>query len=299
MTSSLLTRIILALLGLGVVLVPIDGLRGPAALGELGSLACFPPFAIAVCLSTYSVTFSGIRVAGGSLMIGAGAMAIVAVSALANLPTISQAVFHDRSGFTKFATSLLVLGYGFCLAAAVESQPLKHVVRTVTPGIAISAGACIVFGLFEYASKHGFPSPIYSIGNHLLHSSDSPVNSWDGSLNLKWIYGWDARLRALSFEPPAFGNFTGFAWPWLVYGAAASQRSARAAYLALLLLFTGLIVVSEARTGWLMLAVNCAVMVTLRLIYFTRSQHPLLAFARLSLPACSIAAMGLFALRTS
>lgn len=291
------SRLIAGLLALGVALIPIDGVQGPAALGELGTLLCFPAFALAVGLSIYALSFSGWRSIQGSIGAGALFLGAILISALANLPEIQDAAFHNRTGINKLGTSLLVIAYGFCLAAAFERQPLQAMARRVVAAVAVSAVACLIFGIPEYAAKHGAPNALYSALNAYVHSTDTELNAWDGSLNLKMLYGWDPRLRTLSFEPPAFGNFTGFAWPWLVYGAMIARRWKRVGYVTLTLLFTVLIIVSEARTGWLMLAANVAIALVLRTVYLNRSSHPAFALARIGIPLFCLAAAAVFVIR--
>jgi hypothetical protein len=279
--------------GIGLVLIPIDGVRSVTALGELGSMICFPPFAVAVLLAVYAGIFSEGWSVKGVLSIAAVTIGVITVSALVNFPAMQSNVFHERYGLMKFATCLLVIVFGFALAGTVEFLPLDRSARVAAPCIAASAFACILFSVFELAAKHGFSPAAYQFINHLAHSGESEINAWNGAPNLKVIGGWDPRLRSLSFEPPAFGNFTGFAWPWLMYGAMTTRRAARAAYMVLLALFTSLIIISFARTGLVMLAFNVAIAASLRLVYFTRSRSVLIALARLAIPAGAATALTL------
>ena len=60
------------------------------------------------------------------------------------------------------------------------------------------------------------------------------MQPWDDGLNIKLLDGWDPRLRTVSFEPQAFGNFAGLAWPWLLCGVLITQKSRRALHIILL-----------------------------------------------------------------
>jgi hypothetical protein len=287
-------RTILFLLGVGIVLIPVDGAKILGALGELNGLACFPPFAMSIALAIYSLSRSGLAGIRGAFWVTAVASVILAASAVANADTIVGGVFHDRSGLSKFTTSLSVILYGFALAAVIESRPPERLAGILTLCVALSVVACLLFGALEFAAKHGASTALYTTLDHLVHSADNPINPWDGTINLKLVYGWDPRLRTLSFEPPAFGNFSGFAWPWLLYGVLAGRTASRIAYAIALALFTLLILVSGARTGWLMLGANVAVAVVLRAIYFTPSRQPLLALMRLAAPIGCAGALAFF-----
>jgi O-antigen ligase len=120
----------------------------------------------------------------------------------------------------------------------------------------------------EFLQRLGIPVPLYATLNGLVHSgSDQLVNAWDGAINRKLLEGWDQRLRSVSFEPPAFGNFSGFAWPWLLAGVLAAGGATRVRGALLLGAFTVLILLSQARTGQLLIMSNLVVFVALRYVF--------------------------------
>jgi len=101
---------------------------------------------------------------------------------------------------------------------------------------------------------------------------------------LKVTEAWDSRLRSVCFEPPAFGNYCGFAYPWIAYGALRTDGRERVFALLFLVIFSILIIAAQARTGWMMLGATVATMVILRFVYLPAATSPALSVCRLFIP---------------
>jgi hypothetical protein len=274
----MLDKLIAFLFAIGVIVIPFDAIAGVNAIGELSNEASFYSFALAMSLY-------GLKAAGASLVgcshaplgaayvqwTGAVVIAVICVSALWNGTDISVARFHDRGGFLKLVTSAAVLIYGLVLAWLTCATVPGRWYRCLILPICISAVLCLSFGALEALDRAGVSVPMYSTLNSAIHSgSDLEVLPWDSVLNVKLVDGWDKRLRTVSFEPPAFGNFAGLAWPWLVCAVLMTRKSRRALHVILLLAFTILIVGSQARTGWLLLGANLVSFGLLRFLFLPR-----------------------------
>lgn len=274
----MLDKLIALLFAIGVIAIPFDAIAGVKAFGELSSEMSFYAFALAIGLY-------GMKAAEGALVgwgraplgakivwrVGAVVVAAIFVSALWNVADIRTARFHERDGLPKLITSAAVLIYGFVLAfVTCEAAPGRWYRCLILP-VSVSAVLCVGFGGLEALDKAGVNLPIYSTLNAAVHAgSDYDVQPWDNGLNIKLLDGWDPRLRTVSFEPPAFGNFAGLAWPWLLCGVLITQKSRRALHIILLAAFTILIVASAARTGWLLLAANLVSFGLLRFLFLPR-----------------------------
>jgi hypothetical protein len=257
----MLDRLIALFFALGVIAIPFDAIAGVSALGELSNEGSFYFFAVGVGL--YGCKAGRARFAslvpattGGRILWRIGALILIAmlVSALWNAPDIGAGRFQDRSGSVKLATSAAVLVYGLALASTTcATIPTRWYTCLVLP-VCISAILCIGFGSLEALARAGINVPLYSTLNTSLHAgSDGFLRQW---FDTKLIEGWDMRLRTVSFEPPAFGNFAGLAWPWLLYAVAVTKRLRRVLHVMLLVAFSILIMGAEARTGWLLLGAN-------------------------------------------
>ena len=299
-------RIIGFLFALGVIAIPFDAIAGIGAFGELSGEASFYIFVPAIALHLATLVGRWLREPLWSerlsffAIVASGILAVIVINALFNLPVILSASFHERSGINKLITANMVLVYGLLLAhLAAATLPTRWYDLLVKP-VSISAAFCIGFGLIEGLNRAGIALPFYATLNGMVHAgSDSLVQSWDGSINLKLLEGWDKRLRSVSFEPPAFGNFTGYAWPWLLCGVLATTGRRRALHGVLLAAFTLLIIASEARTGQLLLVANIAAFVALRFIYAPPNGRTNAAgVAVITTIATGVLALGLVALLT-
>ena len=227
-------RIIRILFALGVIAIPFDAIAGVGAFGELSGEASFYLFAPAIMLHLATVVGRQLKAPHVARpgFLGWAAIGIVGVllsNAVFNLPLVLQATFHERSGLNKLITASFVLVYGLMLARlASVTLPGRWYALLVKP-VCISACVCIVFSTMEGLNRAGIPLPFYAALNGFVHAgSDNLIQSWNGAVNVKLLEGWDQRLRSVSFEPPAFGNFTGYAWPWLLCGVLATAGRRRA-----------------------------------------------------------------------
>jgi hypothetical protein len=267
-----LGRLIALFFALGVIAIPFDAVAGVSALGELSNEGSFYFFAVGIGLYAYKAAgapFTSLVPATTGARdlwrIGALILAAILVSALWSAPDIGAGRFHDRSGSLKLATSAAVLVYGIALAyTTCATLPAKWYTCLVLP-VCISAILCIGFGTLEALTRAGINVPLYDTLNTSLHAgSDGFLRQW---FDTKLLEGWDKRLRTVSFEPPAFGNFAGLAWPWLLYAVAITKRLRRVLHALLLVAFSILILDAEARTGWLLLGTNLLSFGLLKLLF--------------------------------
>ena len=276
----------------GLVAVPFDGVRGVAALGELGNELSFPFFASAILAGlVVSVRKGGSAISSSFVIrVAAAALSIILLSYLVNMSSIHGIVFRERTGFNKFATSLLVILYGFGLAWLAEQVDEDVWVKLVARFVCWSAVIALLYLLIEIPGRAGLLGGAYDAIESIVHSRQADIiNPWNGTINEKVLYGWDDRLRSVSFEPPAFGNYTGFAWPWVWYAAVKARPERRLRAWTLLTLFTVGIVAAASRTALMMLLVNVAGIVLLASIYSNpRRGSEALAAARLLLPAATL-----------
>jgi hypothetical protein len=284
----------------GLVAIPFDAVRGLGALGELGNEASFYFFAPAIALAAFAALRSGLldAIRGSlALRIGLCIMAVIAVSALANAADIVSLNVRERSALGKFVTSLMVIGYGITLAWLAERLRGEDVPTLVARFVCWGAILALIYLPIEWAGKHGLLGGLFDAVDGLVHSRQADViNAWDGSVNERVAYGWDPRLRSVSFEPPAFGNYTGFAWPWLAYAAAIAPRGKRLAPAILLGAFTAAIVLTGSRTGLVMLASNIGVGIGLFALYANgRFTGEAAAAVRVLVPLMLLCALGVAA----
>jgi hypothetical protein len=271
----MLDKLIALLFAIGVIAIPFDAIPGLPALGELSNEASFYSFALA--MSLYGLKAAGASLVGGGhaplgatyvRRIGAVVIAVIFVSTIWNAADIGVARFHDRPGFLKLVTTAGVVIYGLVLAMLTCATAPGRWYRCLVLPICISAVLCLSFGALEALARAGVSVPMYSALNSAVHAgSDHEVQLWDNAENVKLIEGWDPRLRTVSFEPPAFGNFAGLAWPWLVCAVLMTRKSRRGLHIILLSAFTILIVGSQARTGWVLLGANLVSFGLLRFLF--------------------------------
>jgi hypothetical protein len=274
----MLDKVVACLFALGVIAIPFDAIPGIGAFGELGGEASFYLFALAIAVQLLKVVGASlVRMVGappGSSMLwltGGLIVAILLLSALWNAPDIAAARFHGRGGTAKMLTSAGVLIYGVALACLTSAVVPRRWYACLVLPVCISATVCIGYGVPESAHRAGINIPVYAALDAIVHAgSDQEVQPWNNAVNLKLVEAWDKRLRTVSFEPPAFGNFAGLAWPWLLCAVLLTRATRRWLHLLLLSAFTILIIASQARTGWLVLFVDLAVFALLRLVFLPR-----------------------------
>lgn len=258
---------------LGVVAIPFDAVRGITAFGELGFEGSFPFLGAAVGLALILSLASGSNRISSSLAlkVGIGLLAVIFLSWAINVASIDSAMVRERSGNNKFATSLLVIIYGISLSWLSEQLTERDVRGFLTKAIVCSALIATLYGFFELVGRTGPLSSVFQSIDRLVHTRQNDViNAWNGSVNLKVLYGWDPRLRSVSFEPPAFGNFCGLAWPWVWFAAVTAPQARKLRYYAILAAFTVIIIVGRSRTGMLILGVDALVIAALRFLYAPR-----------------------------
>ena len=298
---------------LGVLLIPFNGVKGVGALGELRSELCVYPFmlAMAACgaVLVYQTAFPVDRRLRPPFewdrnflfTLFAGVGLVFLLSILTNVSGISTSYFHERTGWSKVITSLTVIAYGMMLSLLASQLVRRRWEELIILPITISAMLCVGYAAFEMLANHGVLSALYNKINPIVHANALNITvQWNGKVNLKVTDEWDTRLKSLCFEPPALGNFSGFAWPWVLGGVMSSTGRKRTAYTAALVLFTLLIVVAKARTGWIMLAANGLVWFLLKHVYLrpVRSSYnpalgrPLAILMAVAV-ACGIAAYAL------
>ncbi|MEO7278213.1 MAG: hypothetical protein ABIW33_09350, partial [Sphingomicrobium sp.] len=264
---SLILRLLFAI---GVVAIPFDAVRGLAALGELGSEGSFPFLGAAIALAVLLSFASGSNRISSSLAlkVGAGILAVIVLSWVVNLATIDASIIRERSGNNKLLTSSLVVVYGIGLAWLAEQLDERKVRGLLSTAVACSAAIATAYAVFELSGRQGPLAGLFNAVDGLVHTRQNDViNSWNGSINFKVLYGWDSRLRSVSFEPPAFGNFCGLAWPWVWFAAVSAPAARKLRYWAVLGAFSLIIIVARSRTGLMILGVDIATIAALRLIY--------------------------------
>lgn len=289
------TRALHWLFFLAVVCIPFDAIAGFSSLGELGNELSFPFFALAIATALVVCFGNGSNCLSSSLALKVGAtiLAIVLVSWAVNAVSINSAMIRERSGENKFLTSLLVIVYGIALAWLAEQLDEDRVRHLLTRAIVWSAAIATAYALFELAARTGPLSGLFDRIDGVIHTRQNDIiNAWNGTINYKVLYGWDTRLRSVSFEPPAFGNFCGLAWPWVWFAAITAPATRKLRIWAILIALSLVIIVARARTGILILAIDLATIVLLRWLYATpRPTDEGHAVLRLVLPG--IAALSL------
>lgn len=254
---------------LGVATIPFSGIAGWASLGELGPLLStyflLPAVLVAVPAMAADAVFgptpsaarrTSWRLPTAILLI---ACAIVVASSVVNAGEIVTNVFQGRHALEKFASSFVVILYGFCLSYFVYFVVGRDWRRWLLKPIAVSALLCIAFSAFEILSRRfGLMSGAFELVDSVVHS---------GAHAALFDKGWDPRIRSLSFEPPDFGNYVGYVWPWLLCGWLFNAGSSKYRYGALWALLTALALYSGARTGLVMMTVGTLVFLALRFVY--------------------------------
>ena len=259
---------------LGMIAVPFSGVGGLRAMGELRTELSAYLFLLTILVMAAAalpyIDRQGSRrfvlpqayvLNSICLMV----MGVLAISFVANFYHISTDYFRDRYGFGKFVTSNMVLLYGLGLAYVTYFLSGDRWRSLILKPMAISVLICVVVGAIEYASKHGALTGFYDSLSKIIHTGFGSYTIWNGSI--KWELGWDERLRAVAFEPPALANFCGYAWPWMLAGFLSSRGSSKQFFGLTFALLTILIFFAGARTGFVMLAGNILVFCLLRFVY--------------------------------
>jgi len=237
------------LVWLAVALLPITGLAGIGALGELKGSATVYVLAAAI-LVTVATRFGEILIPRALFVFASCMLIWLIVTAAVNSEGILTAVYHGRSGFNKFATSSAVLVFGIASAVVCANslQRVSDVEKLFVNPLVAAIVACAVFAVPEVLSWFSSAGELlYKISTGLLHTAEHEKGRAAG------------RLISLAFEAPDLSYFCGFACPWALFAYRLRARNrpllsvpvvaGLPLLLALLMLF-----LSNSRTGPLMLA---------------------------------------------
>ncbi|AMN43649.1 O-antigen ligase family protein [Rhodoplanes sp. Z2-YC6860] len=237
------------LVWLAVALLPITGLAGIGAFGELKGSATVYVLAVAILVASFTTLPSGVVIPRPLLVLLACLLSWLVVTTAINFEGILTSVYHGRSGFNKFATSSAVLVFGFASAiiCVTPFRRVSDVEKLFVRPLVIAVLACAVFAVPEILSWFSSAGELlYKFSTGLLHTADSEQGRAPG------------RLISLAFEAPDLSYFAGFACPWmlLAYRLRANGRPLQSvpivAALPLLLCLITLLL-SNSRTGLLML----------------------------------------------
>ena len=246
--------------------LPINGIPGIGAFGELKSSLTFYLMLILMLGSLPKLgktddqeKFFHLKVIFWAIM------SSIALSLVVNLLDIMEHSLKGRSGSQKFFNSwvLLIFMFGMAWVSGTLIKSQKDIERLFLRPLMYSTFACAVVAVPEVLSWFSDAwQNIYLKISALIHAGVS-------------VTIFPFRLRSLSYEPPSFSSFVGFALPWLICGYRLSKRWAEnrmsklygaAAALAVVMLFlsnsrTGVIIaggwlISEALLLWAMVYRN-------------------------------------------
>jgi O-antigen ligase len=238
------------LVWLAVALLPVTGLAGIGAFGELKGSATVYVLAAAILAAIFTTAPSEVLIPKPLFVFVTCLLVWLVVTTAVNFEGIFTSVYHGRSGFNKFATSSVVLIFGIASAIVCIKpfQRVSDVERLFVKPLVVAVVACAVCAVPEvlsWVSSAG--AVLYKISTGLLHTADSEEGRVPG------------RLISLAFEAPDLSYFCGFACPWmlLAYRLQARNRPLLSVPIRTgLPLLLGLItlLLSNSRTGLLMLA---------------------------------------------
>jgi hypothetical protein len=206
---------------LGMMTIPFSGVVGLGFLGELqNDLSTYFFIAAIVSGAQFFATSSGAQgqeIPSTKLLAGImlAVTSVIAVSFFVNAGSILTNVSHGRHAIEKFVSSFVLILYSLMLAYLTFFIAGHGWERAIRKPIAISALLCVAFSVFEILSPLGIATGVYAFLDGIVHGGLTPPG---------YAKGWDPRLRSLAFEPPDFGNYAGFAWPWLMAGWVSSRR---------------------------------------------------------------------------
>jgi len=255
---------------IGVAVIPFTGVWGIPVLGELKNELSAFLFVLALAFSFFPLlTLNGSRQKPtfflthvyGLPVIALLMLSVIAISFAANLPTIMDSVFQERTGLGKFATSTGLVVYGFALALLTYVLAgKKSWDKLILEPMAISVMLCAGFSFFEILGQSS------SMMNSVHHALSAIVHSG------VTLQEWDTRLHSVAAEPPNFANSAGYIWPWLLAAMQFSQGPRRLTFAALWVTLSGMIVLSEARTSLVVISGLFVVFCALRWIYLPMKQ---------------------------
>jgi hypothetical protein len=251
---------------LGMMAIPFSGIVGLRYFGEMQhEIYSFMP---AICFGALSIAMQSHTVGTQqqemptTRLLTATALAaasVIFLSFLVNAGSILTGFAHGRFALEKFESSFILILFSWMLAYLTFFVAGRAWEQTIYKPIAISAMLCAVFSVFEILSRDlGIATSIYAFLDGIVHGG-YPPSILDED--------WDPRIRSLGFEPPYFGIYAGFAWPWLTAACFCSHGCARFGYIAAWGLLTALLLYSGARTGIVLLAGSTFVLAVLRFGY--------------------------------
>lgn len=236
------------LIWLAVLLLPITGLAGIGAFGELKGSATVYVLTVTI-LVTVATRFDKIQIPPPLFVFAISLLTWLAVSAALNFGEILTSVYHGRSGFNKFATSSVVLIFGIASAIVCTAlfQRVSDVEKLFVNPLIAAIVACAIFAVPEILSWFSSAGELlYKISTGLFHTAQDEKGRATG------------RLISLAFEAPDLSYFCGFACPWALFAyrlRAKHHSLLNAPVMAGLPLLLALIMLllSNSRTGLLML----------------------------------------------
>jgi O-antigen ligase len=238
------------LVWLAVLLLPITGLKGVSALGELKGSASIYVFLLIIALTFAASSAQDIVLPRAFFVFATCLVAWIAITSAVNFEGIATAAFHDRSGFSKLVNSCCVIGFGLAVVVAClrPFRTLEGIADLFLAPLVLATIACAWFSIPEIGSWFSpVGETVYNWTTRLFHTEVSELGRSPG------------RLISLAFEAPDMAYFTGFSCPWLLLAyrlkASASPtwggRALAAVPLALCMI---MLLLTNSRTGLLMLA---------------------------------------------
>jgi hypothetical protein len=238
------------LVWLAILLLPVTGLQGIGAFGEIKGSASVYVFLLAIALTFATSSAQDIVLPRVFFVFATSLVAWIALTSAVNFDSIATATFHDRSGFSKLVNSCCVLGFGLAIVVAClrPLRTLDSIAELFLAPLVLAIIACAWFSIPEIGSWFSpVGETVYDWTTGLFHTDVSELGRSPG------------RLISLAFEAPDMSYFTGFACPWLLLAyrlkvSASSTWRARAAAAVPLALCLIMLALTNSRTGVLMLA---------------------------------------------
>lgn len=234
------------LIGLAVVMLPFTGIGGIEALGEMKGSASTYVLVLALPLF-FAFRFRLFATPPALLLFLLVLWGWIAVSALANLGPMGWVEHGGRGGYSKFLTSILVLGFGAAtsiLAAQMLSSAStlnRWFLVPLALGVLV-AGGFAVPELMSWASPAG--QALYDVTTGLFQAETD--------------FSWrlPGRLSSVSFEAPDLSYYSAIVLPWLALGYRLARTDGRGwgrlLFAFALVVGIGLLFLSNSRTGLVM-----------------------------------------------
>jgi hypothetical protein len=242
--------IIEKLVWLAILLLPVTGLQGIGAFGEIKGSASVYVFLLVIALTFAASSAQDIVLPRAFFVFATSLIAWIALTSVANFESIATASFHDRSGFSKLLNSSCVIGFGLVIAVACLGpfRTLEGISDLFLSPLVLAIIASAWFSIPEIGSWFSpVGETVYNWTTGLLHTDVSELGRSPG------------RLISVAFEAPDMSYFTGFACPWLLLAyrlktSASPTWTARALAAVPLALCLIMLALTNSRTGVLMLA---------------------------------------------